>query len=316
MKVAGKFFVHSAFAFFLIAPVIAADAPKEARVTRIIRDVKLLPSESTSRPAVVNETVREDTGVRTGDASRSELTFVDLTITRLGENSVFSFNKAGRHVELNSGSILLRVPKDSGGAGIRASAVTVAITGTTIILESTRSGRSKLIALEGGARLTLRKHPGESAYVRAGQMLDVKASATKLPAPVQIDLDQVMKTSPLITDFPPLPSQNLIADVIEEQRGSGSRGAPIYQGRVSRQPGNVSGGPPVYQDWPGRPIIGGGTTSTPPPGKGQTGVPGKGGGRPTQSGISAPPATPTPSPVILRRAPSPKKPPSTPAPIR
>ena len=186
----------------------ASDAPKnEARVTRIIQDVKLLPSKLAARPAAVNDKVREGTSVRTGEDSRSELTFVDLTITRLGANTVFSFNNAGRNVELGSGSILLRVPKHSGGARMRTDAVTVAITGTTVILEAARSGRNKLIVLEGGARLSLNRHPRESAYVRAGQMLDVPAGATKLPSPVDIDPDQIMKTSPLITDFPPLPSQ-------------------------------------------------------------------------------------------------------------
>jgi hypothetical protein len=227
-----RFRVHSGAAVAFIACVtVAAGTPREARVTRIIRDVKILPSESVTRPATVNEMVREDTGMRTGDASLSELTFADLTITRLGANTIFSFNKAGRHVELGSGSILLRVPKDSGGAEVRTNVVTVGITGTTIILESAPSGRSKLIVLEGGARLALRNHPAESAYVRAGQMLEVPAGAAKLPSPVSVDLDQMMKTSPLITGFPPLPSQNLIVAAIGEQRTADSRQSPAGNGQ-------------------------------------------------------------------------------------
>lgn len=198
---------------------------KEARVTRIIRDVKLLPSKSTARPAAVNDKVNEGTGVRTGDESRSELTFVDLTITRLGANSIFSFNKAGRNVELGDGSMLLRVPKDSGGARISTSAVTVGITGTTVILESTRAGRNKLIVLEGGARLRLNKHSAEPVYVRGGQMEDVPAGATALPQPVEVDLDQIMKKHPLITDFPPLPSRDLIYAT------QAQRSPPVYQGQ-------------------------------------------------------------------------------------
>src|SRR6202049_4873599 len=135
----------AAAVLFIAAGVNAAsDAPKnEARVTRIIRDVKLLPSKSAARPATLNDKVREGTGVRTGDDSRSELTFVDLTITRLGANTVFSFANTGRNVQLGGGSILLRVPKDSGGARMKTDAVTVAITGTTVILEAARAGRKK-----------------------------------------------------------------------------------------------------------------------------------------------------------------------------
>lgn len=201
----------------LASPAFAADSRKEARVTQIIRDVKLLPSDAAARAAVVNDKVSENTGVRTGGESRSELTFADLTITRLGSNTIFSFNRAGRNVQLDSGSILLRVPKDSGGGAIRTSAVTVAVTGTTVIFEGNRAGKSKLIVLEGGARASLVRHSGQSRNVQAGQMLDVPAGATTLPMPTNVDLNQIMKTHPLITGFRPLPSRDLIAAASQQQ---------------------------------------------------------------------------------------------------
>src|ERR1700709_1102022 len=136
----------------------AKNSSKEARVTIIVHDVNLLPNEADARPAAVNDRVAEDTGVRTGDQSRSELTFTDLTITRLGANSVYNYNHAGRSVDLGGGSVLLRVPKDSGGANVRAPAVSVAVTGTTFILESLRGGRSKVSMLEGSGRVTLNKN--------------------------------------------------------------------------------------------------------------------------------------------------------------
>jgi hypothetical protein len=195
-----------------------AEAPKkEARVTQITREVKLLPSESAARPAALNDRVADDTGVRTGGDSRSELTFTDLTIIRLGANTIFSFNRAGRNAQLDSGSILLRVPKQSGGGTIHTSAVTVAVTGSTVIVESTRAGKTKLIVLEGGARASLVKHPGQSQNVRAGQVLDVPAGATTLPLPTDVDLNEMMRKHPLVTDFPPLPSRDLILAVGQQQ---------------------------------------------------------------------------------------------------
>jgi hypothetical protein len=224
--------------------LLAADAAKkEGRVTWIIRDVKLLSSKSAARAAVVNDNVREGTGVRTGDDSRSELTFLDLTITRLGANTIFSFTRAGRNIELGSGSVLLSVPKDSGGAHMTTDAVTVGVTGTTLTLETARSGRNKLIVLEGGARLFLNKHPSESAYVRAGQMLDVPPGTTKLPPPVDIDLDQFMKTSPLITGFPPLPRQGLIAAAAPTGRPRVYPGLPVSVGVAPFVPSFGPGGP-------------------------------------------------------------------------
>ena len=80
-------------------------------------------------------------------------------------------------------------------------------------------------------------------------MLELKAGATKLPAPVNVDLDQIMRTHPLITDFPPLPSQALIIAVIQGQQSSTSgrpppprpRGAPF----IPRAPTPLPRGPGI-----------------------------------------------------------------------
>jgi hypothetical protein len=197
-------------------PSAIADGSKEARVTQIIREVKLLPADAAARDASLNDKVSEDTGVRTGGDSRSELTFPDLTITRLGANTIFSFNKSGRIANVDSGSILLRVPKDSGGGTIRSSAVTVAITGTTVIFEGSRGGRNKLYTLEGSSRVALKTKPSVWRNVLAGQVLDVPPEATTLPMPVNFDVNQLMRTHPLITDFEPLPSAPLIMAVAQQ----------------------------------------------------------------------------------------------------
>ena len=233
-------------------PLIAA--PKEARVTQIVRDVKVLPEEAEARPVTMNERVGEGEAVRTGDASRSELTFPDLTISRLGANTVYSFNKAGRNVELTNGSLLLRVPKGSGGGNVRTDPVTVAVTGTTLIFEHARGGRSKLIVLEGGARLSLRKVRGQSRDLRAGQMLEVPPGATTLGMPVDINIDDVMKKHPLITNFRPLPSRDLIAEAARNQ----ANGERVYQGQpVSGQPRGPSIGIGVGGLFGGGPQFGG-----------------------------------------------------------
>jgi FecR protein len=219
-----------------------AAAPDEARVTRIVHDVKLLPAGAKAKPAAINDEVNPDTGVRTGDRSRSELTFVDLTIERLGANTVFHFNNAGRTVELDSGSMLLRVPKNSGGAQMQTRAVTVGISGTTVILETTSTGQNKLIVLEGSARLGLKRYPRESVNVRGGQMEDVPAGATKLPPPVNINLSDVMQHHPLITDFGPLPSKNLIDDTMNDQPVTGQPVAGSGPIIVPPIIGNIVGG--------------------------------------------------------------------------
>jgi len=231
MKITSKILVGSltSVAFLLPDPSIGAGS-KEARVTQIIREVKLLPADKAAREAALNDKVSEDTGVRTGGDSRSELTFSDLTITRLGANTIFSFSKSGRTANVDSGSILLRVPKDSGGGSIRSSAVTVAVTGTTVIFEAPRGGQSKLFTLEGSARISLKKKPGEFRKLLAGQMIDVPAGATTLPMPVNFDLNELMRTHPLITDFKPLPSQPLI--MAAAQQPAPAPPPPSYSGPI------------------------------------------------------------------------------------
>jgi len=108
---------------------VSADELKEAKVTQVIQDVRMLPSNASSRPAVVNDDVRQGTAVQTGVKSRSELTFKDQTMTRLGEKTIFSVGEGPRTIDLSSGQFLLYVPKKAGNAKVKTGSVTAAITG-------------------------------------------------------------------------------------------------------------------------------------------------------------------------------------------
>jgi hypothetical protein len=108
---------------------VSADGLKEAKVTQVIQDVRMLPSNASPRPAAVNDNVRQGTAVQTGVQSRSELTFKDQTITRLGEKTIFSVGEGPRTIDLGSGQFLLYAPKKAGGAKVKAGPVTAAITG-------------------------------------------------------------------------------------------------------------------------------------------------------------------------------------------
>ncbi|MEY2562958.1 MAG: hypothetical protein QOH88_1151 [Verrucomicrobiota bacterium] len=290
----------------LLCADLALAASKEARVTQIIREVKILPADAAAREAVVNDRIADDTGVRTGGDSRSELTFPDLTITRLGSNTIFSFNKAGRNVQVDSGSILLRVPKDSGGGKIKTNAVTVAVTGTTVIVESVRGGRNKLVVLEGSARLSLVKYPKQSQTAHGGQMIDVPPGATTVPPPVNIDLNDLMRKHPLITDFPPLPSRNLIVATQPPPGPSGPSVFPVIP-VIDILGGGVNIGPrgPRNPKPPGTKPPGSTTTNPEGTGDGPSKPPTRGDGpvKPPTRGDNPPKPTPTPPPVIYRQVP-------------
>ena len=199
--------------------VIALDF-SQGRVTQVVQDVKVLPSGAAARPATVNETVHQGSAVQTGTQSRSEVTFQDQTITRLGENTVFTVGQGARTVELGSGQFLLYVPKKAGGAKVKMGSVTAAITGTTVIGHVFESGIVDFTVLEGSACIHLDKW-GQAMFVSAGQRVTYDPMLQRLDNPVDVDIQEQM-SSPLVSDFRRLPSYPLIEEEIAIQRGRGN----------------------------------------------------------------------------------------------
>jgi hypothetical protein len=208
--------VALALASWLPNEVIALDF-SQARVTQIVQDVKVVPSGAAARPAAINETVHQGSGVKTGTQSRSELTFQDQTITRLGENTIFTVGQGARTVELGSGQFLLYVPKKAGGAKVKMGSVTAAITGTTVMGQVYPNGIVEFIVLEGSGCIHLDKS-GQTLYVTAGQRVTYDPMLQRLDNPVDVDIQQQL-SSPLVTGFRRLPSAGLIDQEIAIQRG-------------------------------------------------------------------------------------------------
>src|ERR1700731_3714064 len=82
----------------LATSLSGATQEQEARITGIVHDVRLVTVGGATHAASANESVHEGMTVRTGTASRVEVTFADQMIARLGANRVFDFNfKEGSH---------------------------------------------------------------------------------------------------------------------------------------------------------------------------------------------------------------------------
>ena len=216
-----KFIVAASAFIWTIAIATSARGMQlqAARVTQVVNDVKVLLEKEAPRPVALSDVIRHGTAVSTGTQSRGELTFDDLTITRLGTNTTFSFKEGTRQMNLVNGAILFQVPKGSGGATIRTVGVTAAITGTTGIGEfhpattSHPQPFSKWLCLEGTFRLYLPN--GQSLELGPGKMVttDGKSFSTVLT----FDIAGLVSTSLFFTGFDrPLPSLDLI--VLEEQK--------------------------------------------------------------------------------------------------
>ena len=217
------------FTFVHLSAVANAAELRAARVTQIINDVKLLPGQGAARAAVVNDNVGAGTAVRTGVDSRTELTFSDLTITRLGANTVFGFNEGARQVDLGSGAILVQVPRNEAEVKIRTAAVTAAITGGTALFESHKGLPTKLLMLEGIGRFYPTGHPEQAAIVHGGEMVMMTVDG-KITRPTKFNAALVYKTSKLITSFPKLANADLILAVIDQQQAElSSQNGPTSQ---------------------------------------------------------------------------------------
>ena len=231
----------------LAASSLPAAPLKSAVVSIAVNDVKISESSKEARTANTGQSVGVSSTVLTGRESRAELGFPDKTITRIGANSVFRFSSGSRDMEIEKGSFLLQVPKNSGGANIRTATVTAAITGTTTMMEYSPGQWVKFICLEGEAELSNKFN--DKVTIRPGMMIVMNPDAKKFPQPVFVNLQKLIRTSVLMDRkvFGNLnaPARSLINRAVSDQMGERRGGELIPSGVVIRGSGfrdNGSGG--------------------------------------------------------------------------
>ena len=206
-------FVLFLFAGHLVAS--RAESFEQAEVIKAINRVSLLPQ---STRAVRGDVVRGNTGLKTGNDSRAELQFPDLTITRVGSNSLFRFVAGTREIILNSGTMLFSAPPGAGGGKVRAGSITAAVTGSDFMISNV--GRVKVICLSHKVTVYLTANPKIRAELLPGQMLDITAGADrKMPRATTINLGKLLATSKLCESggFRPLPNQAMLAQNTNRQ---------------------------------------------------------------------------------------------------
>jgi hypothetical protein len=153
----------------------------QATVTQVNNDVRYQPAGAAERRAKTQDVVRGADVVRTGAKSQTELEFEDRTITRIGSNSIFTFDPEKRRFELKNGVMVFDMPKGAGGGRIVTPAGTAAIEGTSGIV-SYRSPL-KVICLTGVIKL-LDAKGNLLTMLKPGQMF----IAGITPRPVEVKL--------------------------------------------------------------------------------------------------------------------------------
>ena len=284
-----------------VAPFVTADQLQQAHVSQVIQDVRLMEAHGAPHPAVVNAKVTQGMGVRTGVESRAELTFTDLTLTRLGANTIFSFKQGTRELDLTSGAVLLQVPPKAPAVKVNTSAVTAALTGGTALFAT--GPPTKFMVLEGIGTFYPNGHPERTATINGGEMMTMTADG-RMTKPEKFDVKLVLKTSRLIKDFPKLENMPLVMAVVDLQAAEQQLAGLNSQG-LARNLVDVIG--TTDQNANANPVVlvRNSTSSPPPPPPPPTPPP------PTQPPPTPPPPTPPPP-----TPPPPTPPPPTPPPDR
>jgi hypothetical protein len=208
---------------FLAVRVISAAPLNRSVFTEVVQDVSILDSATRKpRGAKVNDAFSTPDVLRTGPNSRAELLADDKTVTRVGANTIFSFEANKREINLQQGSVLFNSPSGKGGGTIRTAAATAAVLGTTLIVSATPNGGFKVLMIEGRGQIT---SGGSARSLTAGQMTFVLPGQRGLSPAYNFQLKEQVGNSKLIRGFrAPLQSLPKIAAAVSSQESKITKG--------------------------------------------------------------------------------------------
>ena len=209
--------LFTAFIFCAVLSSSSALPLTESTFTEIIRQANVVnAADKSATPARVNEVFKVPDLVRTGTASRLEMTAPDKTITRVGANTVFTFEPGSRDILLQAGSILFHSPAGAGGGAIKYHGTAAAVLGTTELADVLPDGSFKVLDLEGKVRVTLKN--SQSIELKPGQMVIVAADGESFGPILNFNLGRLTPRLLLVMGFAnPLSSLPLIQAAARQQ---------------------------------------------------------------------------------------------------
>jgi len=203
----------------------AATEFKDAEITTL-KNIVEHDAGTGAAPARMSEKIGENSKVTTAAASMAELTFGDSSITRIGANSVFSFQSKERLVKLDKGTALIHATPGNGGATVDCGGVTAAVSGSTFMASRSATGGAVFVLLESSGSLKVTTPGGQTAVIMPGQAASTGTGPKSAIQVFDVDVKKVMETTPLVGGFKELPSQAEINVVTEKQQ------AMIREGKI------------------------------------------------------------------------------------
>lgn len=226
--------LHSSILLSLTLTGFATAANIESStITQVVKDATVLqPATKGKKPARVNDIFSVPNVLRTGADSRVEMIADDQTVTRVGANTIFSFEPQKREINLEKGSVLFNSPTGKGGGTIRTAAATAAVQGTTLIVVTTQNGGFKTLLLEGRGIV---KSNGKTRSISAGQMVYVLPGGD-LSGVLNFHLAEQVGVARLVTGFKqPLPSQEKIEKAVAKQEAQIAKGQLVTTGLLASE---------------------------------------------------------------------------------
>jgi hypothetical protein len=214
---------------------------KQSKVTQVVNDVEIISAaDQSQKNASVNDLFKMPDILKTGPQSRAELVAEDETVTRVGANTIFSFDPANRTIDLKQGSLLFHSPHGKGGGTIHTGSATASVLGTTLIITTTPSGGFKVLDLEGSVEVNFLN--GLNQKLAPGQMSFVLPGGNVLSPIVIFRLDDLTQNSKLVGGFHnQLGSMPLILQQVEQQLADIKSGKYSDTGLLVGSDGNSQG---------------------------------------------------------------------------
>ena len=200
-----------------LVPMLTTAATIDRAVfTEVVNSVRVIePATKKTGAAKVQAEFNAPSILRTGPDSRAEMISSDQTVTRVGQNTVFSFEPNSREVDLEKGSVLFQSPSGKGGGTIKTPSASAAVLGTTLIATTTKNGGFKVLLVEGKGRVTAAD--GTVRTLTSGQLVYALPGG-KLSNVFEFRLSQQVGAAKLVSGFKkPLPSAAKIAAAIARQ---------------------------------------------------------------------------------------------------
>jgi hypothetical protein len=191
-------FVFLAAFIIGLSALTPAHALPESKITFTGGDVKILKGESASNQGNVNDILRADEQIVTGKDSRAELVLIDGTLIRMSSGTMLGIDSNTGNLKLGRGALLIQTPQGADSKIITTERVSFEAKNNAALVEYNPGSYAKFITLTGTARASINNRFGEWIPVDTGKMLILPPGSTRLPEPVDVDLNRLVQTSALI----------------------------------------------------------------------------------------------------------------------